>query len=261
MSIFVMVRLYLISINQLSMKNLLLLTLFITFILQGCGGELVYNKEEPFIERGGQNGMKYKGEFYSGKYIHYHDDGTLSKVREKGSYNNGQMDGVWEYYYKNGQLWWKRSYLNGKEDGVLEEYHENGKPNVKGSYLNGERNGVWESYHDNGQLSGKGSYLNGEKIGVWEEYHENGQLWRKGSYLNGERDGVCEVYYSNGKLWEKGSHLNGNMNGVWERYYHKNGKLKEKGSYLSLGLGDGYKKIGVWEYYKEDGSLRLTETY
>jgi antitoxin component YwqK of YwqJK toxin-antitoxin module len=108
------------------MKNLLLLTLFITFILQGCGGELVYNKEEHSIKNGGENGMTYRGEFYSGKYIRYHDDGTLSKVYEKGSYLNGNKNGVWEEYYDNGQLLSKCSYLNGEMDGVWEYYNEDG---------------------------------------------------------------------------------------------------------------------------------------
>ena len=104
MSIFVTVRPYLISINHLNMKNLLLFTLFITFILQGCEGELVYNKEKSFIKNGGLNGMTYKGELYSGKYISYHDDGTLSKLKIKGSYLKGKKDGVWERYYENGLL-------------------------------------------------------------------------------------------------------------------------------------------------------------
>jgi len=164
------------------MKNLLLLTLFITFILQGCESELVHNKEEPFIKNSGENEMTYKGELYSGKYIRYHDDGTLSKVTQKGSYKNGQKDGVWESYHNNGQLSSKVSYLNGNLNGVWEKYRENGQLDFKCSYLNGKLNGVCEKYRENGELFFKGSYLNGYLNGVWEYYNEDGSLERTETY-------------------------------------------------------------------------------
>jgi len=184
------------------MKNLLLLTLFITFILQGCEDELVYNEEAPYIERAGEEWMSYKGTIYNGKYIRYWDDGTLSKVMEKGSYLDDKREGVWEWYYENGQL------------------------NRKGSYIYGKMDGFWEEYYENGQLNWKGSYKNEKPVdGIYTEYHQNGQLKCKGSYLNGKRDDVWEFYYENGKLEEKGSFLNGNLNGVWE-YYNEDGSLK-----------------------------------
>ena len=199
MSIFVMVRPYLISINHLNMKNLLLLILFIAFILQGCEGELVYNKENLYIKNGGENGMTYKGELYSGKYIRYWEtsDGTLSKVEEKGSYKNGQKVGVWLEYNEMSNLFYKGSYLNGKKKGVWEAYYENGQLYSRGSYLNGKEEGVWEGYHDNGKLFSIGSYINGEKNGVWDYYHINGQTISKYSYLNGEKNGFWGNYSEN----------------------------------------------------------------
>ncbi|NCV86421.1 MAG: hypothetical protein EBW14_11235 [Oxalobacteraceae bacterium] len=118
MSIFVTVRLYLLSINHLNMKNLLLLTFFTSFILQGCEGELVYNKEKPFIEDSRKYGLMYKGELYSGKFIKYYNDGTLSKVEKKGSYLNGKKNGLWNYFYSDGTIKEVGSYLNDKKNGV-----------------------------------------------------------------------------------------------------------------------------------------------
>ena len=154
------------------MKNLLLLTLFITFILQSCGGgsegELVVNKD-PFNLRPTVEGkLTYKGEFYSGKIIKYYDDGTLSKVEFKGSYLNGEKDGVWEEYYDNGQTKSKYSYINGKPvDGIYSDYHKNGQLKSKGSYLNGEKNGVWEEYYKDGNLEYTYTFKDG-KIENWE---------------------------------------------------------------------------------------------
>jgi len=222
--IFEVVRLFLLSIKNPNMKNLLLLTLFITFILQGCGGELVYNKEYLNIIQS-EGILIYKGEFYSGKFIKYYDDGTLSKVEEKGSYLNGKQNGVWEAYFDNGQLMLKSSYLNGEKNGFFEIYNENGQLLSKGSYLNGKETDVWELYYDNGQLKMKGSYINRKMDGVWELYYENGELRSKGSYLNGEPHGVFEFYHENGQLWMKGSYINGKEDGVW-KYYNEDGSLK-----------------------------------
>ena len=75
-----------------------------------------------------------------------------------------------------------------KMDGVWETYHDNGQLWTKGSYLNGNKNGVWERYYSNGQLCEKGSYLslglgNGYKgNGVWKYYNEDGSLERTETY-------------------------------------------------------------------------------
>ncbi|MFN4915052.1 MAG: toxin-antitoxin system YwqK family antitoxin [Sphingomonadales bacterium] len=173
------------------MKGIILLIVLSTLFLQGCvkfGGELVYNKEEPDI--GDLNGkLTYKKQLYSGNYVRYYDDGSLSQLMERGSYKNGVKHGDWEYYHENGQLSSKGAYSNGAKEGVWEEYHGNGQLKFKYSYISGRlRDDVWEEYHENGKLKMKGSYLNGKKDGVWEYYNEDGSL------------NFCEEYNDNGKL-------------------------------------------------------------
>ena len=36
------------------------------------------------------------------------------------------MEGLWKYYYENGQLWKEGSYINGKEEGLQKAYYNNG---------------------------------------------------------------------------------------------------------------------------------------
>jgi len=33
---------------------------------------------------------------------------------------DGKRHGLWEWYYDNGQLWYKGYYINGQEDGLWE---------------------------------------------------------------------------------------------------------------------------------------------
>ena len=58
------------------------------------------------------------------------------KSKDITPYNEqGKRHGYWEYYHKNGQLWFK------------------------GNYVNGNRHGYWEDYWSNGQLIDKTYYI------------------------------------------------------------------------------------------------------
>jgi len=182
------------------MKTLFILALFVTFFLQGCGGELVHNKEEAFIKNG-EYGMTYKGELYSGKYIKYRDDGTFSRVVEKGSYKAGMRDGVWEEHNDKKEL-------NAYGLIFIRAQYE------KGSYLDNLKNGVWETYK-NGELSGKVSYLRGKENGPAEYYYDN---------VEDRFSGLLPPDSTSPRVQSKGCYLNGDRVGFWE-YYNKDGTL------------------------------------
>ena len=59
-----------------------------------------------------------------GLCIRYHSNGQLES---KGHYNNkGQMEGLWEFYFDNGQLMTKGIQLNGKFSGEWIWYNKDG---------------------------------------------------------------------------------------------------------------------------------------
>jgi len=89
---------------------------------------------------------------------------------------NGQLNGAFESYYENGQLYSKQTFKDGKEDGASESYHENGQLSWKGTYKNGKSNGPFEMYYENGQLRVKGTYKDGEPSSDFEEYNEDGTI-------------------------------------------------------------------------------------
>jgi len=87
-----------------------------------------------------------------------------------------EKDGVWEEYYKNGQLSRKGDYINGKKDGPWDEYHENGQLMSRINYKEGKENGVIKVYHENGQLIMRGFLEDGIQIREWKYYDKNGEL-------------------------------------------------------------------------------------
>ena len=54
------------------------------------------------------------------------------------------MDGPYESYYLDGQLWYKRTYKDGELDGPYEGYYGDGRLSEKGgTYKDGKECGEW----------------------------------------------------------------------------------------------------------------------
>lgn len=67
--------------------------------------------------------------------------------KEKNQFNaEGKMEGYWEEYYSNGQIYFKGVYLNGIEHGRCKWYDRNGKLSLTGYFKNGEDHGWWKWY-------------------------------------------------------------------------------------------------------------------
>jgi antitoxin component YwqK of YwqJK toxin-antitoxin module len=157
-------------------------------------------------------------------------------------------------------------------DGVqINQYTHDGKPI-----------GYWDNWvDDNDILVGKGLFVKGKKEGYWEEYLD-GELVGKGSYKNGKESGIWE-FYEDGEVYRKELFQSGKLVGRWypskdtldESEESKKGKLfiprrlsgensrfiqwnKEQpivdGERINQYTHDG-KKIGIWEYYYENGQL------
>jgi len=84
------------------------------------------------------------------------------------------VNGPYELYHCNGQVWRKGIIKNGKDEGLWEWYYENGQLGYKGHYKDDEAEGPWVRYHQNGQLESKGDYKNGQEEGAWVFFNEDG---------------------------------------------------------------------------------------
>ncbi len=121
-----------------------------------------------------------------------YNQGILSK---NVTYKNGKTSSI-EEFYDNGKL--KKHYnyniegeeLDGELDGEWKEYYKNGHLKTLGMYSiilfppfnQTGKNDTWKYYHKNGKLRMIGKLDNGEKLGEWKEYDENGNLLKIETY-------------------------------------------------------------------------------
>ncbi len=92
--------------------------------------------------------------------VYYYKDGRQSVLqyytgmilRCRGDIVNGRRDGLWQYFYENGNLQTEATFVDGREDGDYRVYRENGLPYYIGRYSHGTRVGTWEVYDLEGNL-------------------------------------------------------------------------------------------------------------
>ena len=101
-----------------------------------------------------------------------------------------------------------------------------------------------------------GATINNKKEGLWIEYDDSGRLATHYTYIHDSLLGEAINYGEEGKIVSTGILKNDQREGAWVEYYnYDKNKIAEKGSYNK---GD---KIGVWEYYIEDGRLNRKIDY
>ena len=87
--------------------------------------------------------------------IEYYDDGKIERAYSVDE--NGNEQGPCEAYYSNGQLKQKYTYKDGELDGLYERYYDNGRLWGKGTYKDGK------------ELTGKEAE---EYLQEWEIIHQ-----------------------------------------------------------------------------------------
>lgn len=74
---------------------------------------------------------------FSGAYEVFYD--TENRIKIRGQYIDGAMNGEWLKYYENGQSSENVTFVDNQENGPFKEWHENGKLKATGHYLNGDQ--------------------------------------------------------------------------------------------------------------------------
>ena len=70
----------------------------------------------------------------------------------------------------------KGTYKDGETDGLTEVFHENGQLLCRGNKKDGKRDGLWELFHANGELMNSAYAKDGECEGLWDYIDENDKL-------------------------------------------------------------------------------------
>ena len=98
---------------------------------------------------------------YTGKSETHNDNGNL---QHSGQYENGLMEGVWKYFYEDGQLYLNMTYKRGIINGLTETFHEDGSLYLKGNSKNGKRDGIWTTYQPDGTIESEELFKEGVAV-------------------------------------------------------------------------------------------------
>ena len=69
-------------------------------------------------------------------HIEYHRNGNVWLKGQKNS--KGQLEGIWEWFYENGNIQIRTPYKGGKRDGIEELFDGQGNINVTRLWKDGE---------------------------------------------------------------------------------------------------------------------------
>lgn len=177
-----------------------------------------------------------------GIFIYYFSNGNKSS---EGTYKKGKRVGVWKSWFKNGQLKSEGNYDDDLRQGSFVFYHKNGVVKSKTTFVDNEKDGLSIFYFDNGNLDEEFSFFKGKKNGYFKTFYENGNIKSKGNYEKDSLLGDYESYWKNGNLSFKGNYTDNKRNGV-QVYYHSNGKKSCEVEYKNGVFIDAY-------FYDEEG--------
>ena len=93
-------------------------------------------------------------------------------------------------------------------------------------YENGLLNGVKEIFTKENLLS-QLNYKNGKLNGLCQQWSESGQLLMRNYFIDGEKDGSFVSYWENGVCKEEGAFKVGKRVGIYRWYKHDGSLWKE----------------------------------
>ncbi|MDR6301456.1 toxin-antitoxin system YwqK family antitoxin [Mesonia maritima] len=115
----------------------------------------------------------------------------------KGNMIDKKREGIWKYYFKDGNLMMQETYKNDVLNGWKIVYFPNGKITEKKHFENGVANGENLIYAKNGTLIQSYTYKDGKLHGSTETYNASGNLISEGNYKQGKRTGEWKFYKNN----------------------------------------------------------------
>lgn len=83
-------------------------------------------------------------------HIEYYGNGNLWIKGQKNSV--GQEEGIWEYFYPNGNTECRTHYKEGNWDGIEEWFYLNGNISRRIPYKEGKKDGIEESFDALGNI-------------------------------------------------------------------------------------------------------------
>ena len=184
------------------------------------------------------------------------------RVGERMYYENGQLqfektfsgmpeqpDGVWQYYFDNGQLFASGDFSSNHEFGSnWQFFNRNGGP-----YYDGKLDSVRVS--DMGLLGTPATvvFCSGPHQDVIQ-FYSNYTVRSTERLTAGQRNGRVFFYFPNGNVQVEATFVDGQEDGPYI-VYHQNGIPFYQGNFTKG------QRTGIWEFYDEQGNLEHTIDY
>ena len=179
----------------------------------------------------------------------YGPDGNLSS---EGYYTKeGQAEGDFNYYYKNGTISATATYKKGYAEGKKTFYYANKKLKQEGTYKMDKADGYFVDYYINGQVSREGWYVDDNQQGTFISYDLLGKLTNKQYYLYDQVNGVSEFYTPDGRIDNKQYYKNG--------WFYKIEQFDSTGKILSTSVLD--KGEGKVKFIFPNGKTYFESSY
>jgi antitoxin component YwqK of YwqJK toxin-antitoxin module len=80
-----------------------------------------------------------------------------------GLLKDNKNEGIWSYYYENGQLESRGNFRNDLPHGKWQWFYSDGTLKAEGCYVDGHQEGEWKAYNEQGALSSIFRFSRGEK--------------------------------------------------------------------------------------------------
>lgn len=200
----------------------------------------------------GEFNNQSKNSFAVGPWKLFHENGMVKAagfIDEKGKKN-----GVWNYYYDNGELQEKLTFTDDVKNGISEGWFSNKNKWYRENFVDGKISGKAVTYFYNGLLKSEFNYMNGLLEGEQKYYDYKGNLTNTVNYKADKADGKSIAYYKNKKIKSESFYTNGSENSDYKEYY-KSGKIQTEGKVVN-----GYKD-GLWTGYFESGKINSKTTF
>jgi antitoxin component YwqK of YwqJK toxin-antitoxin module len=207
---------------------------------------------------------------------YYHNMYRNEKIYRQGFLKEGERDGPWETYNRDGKLRSSNFYSNQNLQGFSTRYDVVGNPIQSLYYIDDLH--MFTIYFDTAGVAfdtifqKPGNRINELRrcadcpvfmtVDIYNNtyhgeqvfYYPDGTLEAKGKVFNGDKEGLWKTHHPNGKLASEGSYIDGESHGEW-KYYNENGVLIRLSNYTNGDLN------GAYETYDDDGDIDFKANY
>ena len=189
---------------------------------------------------------------------------------------NGQKQGMWKKFYKNGTIQKEERYKDGSVDGYVKEYDKKGNLEEIKKYTFGKeiknapelaKLDVFKAYYEDGNIKYEGGYVNGVPMGMHFSYRLSRRCDSVSIYVDSIDAHIKQFKcffialpdsafnYQEGYLIERGP-----VDSLRRRQkewieYNITGEFRSKGTYVDD------KRIGSWEFFYPDQKLEQKGKY